>query len=597
MSYSSDSDSFSNSCNYKNHKKEHRVEYGFFIKKNKLIHIRTIGTQQPFKYNLSFLQRDRYIYEFGYLLKTKYPELEEQWRELKNLSDQYCNKDPCEGFDNIDVKFIKGTLTLGLHLFAVNILSGPFEKLIDSLNRQKNDYYINNRIKSLTNEFYIYHKTKDIFKNKFLVDLDYSSYVYNERTKLYSFNKTKLQTIQSLKKYISVFKKEIESVYDYFDHPINIKIMDSILNNMESNTVLDAILDMIKKKIKFSFNNENKFEIAYQDKVLNLKFGTITERTCKHHFTTSVNARYLKKYNQVPEYIKSVFGNDKEILTEIQKLLGSLLTACVQDKFILFYGKGSNSKSKLLNVLEEILNGFHFNMNYQKYIREKDCDELIEKYNFKERRIISLDVIDCKTILKDESVFKRLLSNRPFNFIGTTNEIPKIKDNISLNRRLVILNFPYTFVNHPNEEKGEKKIIFDLEINHDFLFTWLVKGAFDFLISYTEDKKLSKVQLEAMKTYGSDDSFSDLGFSSPEEEEVSLSQVVIKNSIIDFVKEHTRESPNGKTNKKNLYELYCKENGINIFYKEFNKIIRDLLKLKELKCNNMYYWSGIRILK
>lgn len=625
ISSSSDSEDEYKFNNFKQHSYKQRKNYfkPNELKEQKLILVSNlkyptkieIGNKiiSPFKnmVDLSFAQRDKYIYELGWFLKKNYGntfkhdwcsyrfETKKHIKKYMNIEDGWGTIE--EDWDTIDPNnLFQDDFDLETHEFILKVMSKVFSKFKQLFNEYKPFYEIKNKIKYFTSCYTIYDLIEDDVKNKFFVNDNDTSYIYNEETKLYEFNSTLEKTLKTLNSYLNIVKEKIEKLLFFISNEYNSLILNSFISNINSYTTQKKILDIIKKdNKKIIFNNNKIGEISFDKYVLNFKTQEIKERTHFNYYTTNVNANYLKNYNHVPEYIKSVFGKNKDILKQIQILLGSLITGCEQDKFVLFYGTGANSKSKLLYTLKEILNGFQFNIDYEQYNKEKNSDELINKLGFEQKRIIAIDDIDYKTFLKDESRFRRLLTNNKFNFIGTTNVKPIVSDNIAMKRRLIILNFENVFVETP-EKSNEKQVIRDLNINYDFLFTWLVKGAIAYMETYKECKEISKIEIEAKREYGLDQIFDTESENESEDElesEIGTTFISPEKKIIIFVKNHIVESPNGIINKKTLYEMYCNENkDSGIVYKEFNKIIRNKLNFQEKRSHNDYYWIGYSLL-
>ncbi|QKE44450.1 hypothetical protein Yalta_175 [Yalta virus] len=564
-------------------------------------------TISPFKNNidLSFAQRDKYIFELGWFLKKTYGDtFKDDWCYFKEQANKNINGE--DEWNTIDPdNLYQDNFDLDVHEFALKIMSKVFPKFKQLFNEYKPSYEIKNKIKYFTSYYTIYDLIKDNIENKFFINKDNTSYIYDEQTRLYTFNSNLDNTMKSLNTILESLKYKIEKLLLFVSYDYNLRILKSFIENIDCSTIQNKLFDVIKKNHinTIIFNNNKTGEIPFDKYVLNFKTQEIKERTYLDYYTTTVNANYLKNYNHIPEYIKSVFGKDKNKLKQIQTLLGSLITGCEQDKFVLFYGTGANSKSKLLYALKDILNDFQFNIDYEQYNKEKNSYELINKLGFEKKRIIGIDDIDYKTFLKDESYFRRLVTNNKFNFIGTTNVKPIVSDNIAMKRRLIVLNFENVFIETP-ERENEKQVIRDLNINYDFLFTWLVKGAIAYMETYKDHKKISKIEIEAKRIYDLDQTFDTESEDESKDESkdefkcgIKTNFISLEERIITFVKNHTIESPSDRINKKFLYNMYCnKDDCYDCDYKQFNKIIRNLLKFKEKQSNNVFYWLGYRLL-
>lgn len=610
-SFSSSESESEEETQLKHHLKKNKFKPNNLMKEPKLISIFNLKHPtkieikdkiiSPFKniIDLSFAQRDKYIYELGWFLKKTYGDtFKDDWCYFKECVDKYTNGE--QEWNKIDPNNLyQDDFNLDVHEFALKVMSKVFPKFKQVFNEYKPFYEIKNKIKYFTSCYSIYDLIENDIKNKFYVNENGTSYIYNEDTKLYIFNPTFEKTLTTLNFFLNNVKEKIEKLLFFISNEYNSLILNSFIFNINMFDTQKKIIDIIKKNNNKTiiFNNNEKYEIAYKDKILNLKDGTSKERTHFDYYTTSINCTYLKNYNQIPLYIRSIFGDDKDQLKEKQILLGSLFTGSALDYFIIFYGEGSNSKSKFLSTLKEIFNDFQLNLDYEKYIIKKDIDSLIETYDFDQKRIIAIDDLNTNTFLKDESRFTRLVNGRHFNFIATTNKITPHSDLYALKRRLIKIEFPYCFVVDPKNE-NEKDINQDLKINKDFIFTWLVKWAQIYLNQKKEIKsvKLLKLVEEAEKVYDSDyDEFS-------EEEPYIASkpkplETEIENPIIKFVKENTIESSNDRINKKTLYEMYTKTHGIEKSLREFNIVIRECkeFELEEIQSHGNYYWKGIKL--
>lgn len=77
--------------------------------------------------------------------------------------------------------------------------------------------------------------------------------------------------------------------------------------------------------------------------------------------------------------------------------------------------------------------------------------------------------------------------------------------------------------------------------------------------TYKSHKEISKIEIEAHRKYDLDQTFDTESENESEDElegAVGTTFVSSEERIITFVKNHTIESPNGKINKKTLYEMY-----------------------------------------
>lgn len=562
-----------------------------FYKQNSLINIplipcnKNINGINPFSDNLSFLQKDKYYYEFSYMIKSKYPEFKNEWLTLQKLINRENNTDIINKYETEWEKLnnhnIYGDLTLNLHLKAVDLLSESFSKIY-KLIYDKPEHIIDITLNTHINDIFIYNKIKPLFQDKFFINKNYTSYLYNEETKLYNFN-DRDKTIIILKKFLAQLREETENLYKYFKFPVNLKILDLIIFLTLSDNTVKSILNLLKDKHDFTFNNEVEFEIPYQDKIFNLKDRCIIERSHLNHYTSTINATYLVYYNHHPQYIKSIFGTNKEVLNEIQIALGSLITGHPIQKIFLFLGNGSNSKTTLLETLKYIYNDLFFMINY---------DALKVPHNFNDYRLVSIKGIDYESFLEDNNVFKQLLQNRKYSLIFINNN-KILSKKININNQLTILKFPYKFVNNVMHI-NEKNIIYNLKTNTNYIFTWLIKGAMKYLERFGEVKLMSRLEIEAEKVCDNQ-YFND--FTSSEDDTEEEDSYIFE--TIFFIKNNTISSITGHIPTSKLYNLYHKSQDINNYINKelFTNILKTRLKFKQRIINAELSWIGVDLIE
>lgn len=613
MEFESSSSSNSSDSDSSSHSDEMRYRPFSFMKPTKLVSISNLSSPTELKLDdktiipfknmsaLSFAQRDKYIFELGWFLKHQYGDkFKSDWVYYRLQSAP--PNEPVDIWEKINPQHLYIIdFNLDLHSFAMKLFSLVYPRFQRLYNENKDLKEIKKNIKHYTSETSIYALLEDEIKNIFFIKEDRTSYIFNQETKLYKFNSSFFQTLETLNVFINRLKSKINELQFFIDNEHNQLILTSFLKNLSSLSVKQKLIQLIKRKDEkeIVFNNQVPYEIAYKDRVLNLKDGTTRERTCFDYYLTSINQTYLRNYNKIPSYIRSIFGDNKDEIRDKQILLGSLFTGEPSDYFVLFYGKGGNSKTKFLLALKEIFNDFQLNMDYETYIIKKDVSELIATHKFEQKRLIAIDDLNPSTFLKDPTRFTRLVSSRHFNFIATVNEHIPHGDKDSIKRRLIEIEFPFKFVNnpiHPNEKGLERR----LEINLDFLFTWLVKGTQLYFEQRKERRtpnvlKLEKDILPSKLVYSSDhEDFSD------EEDDFTLTRtkpilVPVENTIISFVKENTILSPESRTMKRELYDLYTQQYGVERGFREFNNVVRSSFDVEEYKSHSVFYWIGMKL--
>lgn len=336
---------------------------------------------------------------------------------------------------------------------------------------------------------------------KIFIYEDGSCHYYDKTTKLYTYEKKHTLILIKLIGFLRSFKKRLEKMMPLFFGKI--LIIFKKIENMLTHSDIKKIGNILKQERDIIFNNKS-YEIAYKNKILCLKSGRKRPRIIFDYYTDTIQCSYYPDYYSIPSYILSIFGNDKNYLDKVQKILGSCIIGEPNDNIILFYGSGPNSKTTLLNELSDILKTFHLNLDYYTL----SADDLKKKMEFKQKRLITMDNIDPKGFVEIEYYINRLLSNRNFNFIGVIDNEMFLKTQRPFLKKHSLIEFNFSFLQNP---KGnlEKKKIKNLNINKNFLFTWLCKGSMKYNYEQSLDNKIQPEYNDEEDIYGSSDNIFD----------------------------------------------------------------------------------------
>jgi hypothetical protein len=304
---------------------------------------------------------------------------------------------------------------------------------------------------------------------KIFIYEDGSCYYYEPDLQLYVYEKKYTVSLIKLIGFLTLFKTRLEKIMLLFTDSLLI-ILKKIENVLSTNDI-KKIGNLVKRNHKIKFNNKSN-EISYKNKILCLKTGKKRLRSRFDYYTDTIDFSYYPSYHSVPSYISSIFGDDKKNLDKIQKILGSSISGEPIDNIILFYGSGPNSKTTFINELSNILKSFQINLDYNAL----NVKDLKNKAKFDKTRLVTLDNIDTRTFGDIEYHINRLLSNRIFNFIGVIDNETFLKIPKPILKKYILIEFNFSFLQNPkgNLERKKNK---NLDINRNFLFTWLCKGA------------------------------------------------------------------------------------------------------------------------
>lgn len=454
----------------------------------------------PFKNitKLSFAQRDKYIYELGWFLQHEYGDIfKNEWCYYKTFVDHSINYftlenekcTPEEKWENINTyNLYKDGFFYDLHVFAMKLMPKLFDRIIDLINEQVARTYIKRELILFINEEFIFDLIKDDISEYFFVNPSLSSYVYDNEKKLYFYNQSLSETLISLQTFLEPFITRIVVLSTYMNNMYNQMILDIVLNNIKSRAIQKKVVNLFVKRELINFNNSKQYEIAYKNCVMNLKNAELRLRNHNDYYTTTIINTYLKNYVDTPDFIMTIFGNDKDKLKSIQKTLGSLFIGNSYNKFIVFYGPNDYYKNILIHALKSIFNDYQLNIEMRSFFSEKKLKSIIEKFNFEYKKFIVLNNVPINDFLEDQGRLFHLINDKPYKFIMTTKcEIT------NLNLRIIQKNMTKILFRNRHKHETIKENL----INRDYLFTWLVNGAIEFI---KEEECNKQIEIELLST-------------------------------------------------------------------------------------------------
>lgn len=349
--------------------------------------------------------------------------------------------------------------------------------------------------------------------------------------------------------------------------------LDDLKNKLKDCTKeIKKILVQIKStecKSLITFNNQFPFLIGFGDKyILDLKNKEKRIREYNDYFLYNIEYRSIKSINEICYPISEWFHKDN--LQHIQLILGSFLTGEHDQTFYIFYGEGGNGKTMLLNILQ-ILLGDYFIFVTEDLFTNKTTLELEEKYKLINRRLVVLDIQETSKF-SEPKLISLIEKYKNCSFILSVNVIPKFSFKYSTQRRLIYIPFEYTFKPTPIYAK-DKPIKKYLEIDYDYVFSWLLEGCVKYINSYQTITTLVKDYIEKYSLF---------------EEDI----------FERFIKEKVIKTTSVKDNIgfKDFYRIYIEhEEEMNsklsdrLKEKEFIKLCKSKFNFKKIAKGNIFY--------
>jgi putative DNA primase/helicase len=327
---------------------------------------------------------------------------------------------------------------------------------------------------------------------------------------------------------LKVFSKEISFFNGKYWQNITEERFTSFLSNVAEKMGLTELLyehhtfgnDLIKQ---FTHKNFVQFVTDSNNTCINLQNGTYKFYKGKgklHPHNKKDNLHYVLPFDYLPEATCPIFIDylsyclpDEDKRKVIQEFLGYVFTpneVCNLEKCLLLYGEGSNGKSVLYRVINELLGKENISSLSIPQLTDKQKGEY---YTVNLQNKLLNYCSDTKGAFDDTGVFKQLVSGekvtgrhpagRPIEFINNAkfifnvNVLPSTPENVyGFFRRFEIIDFSVTIEEEKKDRQLPTKII---EKELSGVFNWILEG----LERLLQNKKLTdcKANDDALERY------------------------------------------------------------------------------------------------
>ena len=271
------------------------------------------------------------------------------------------------------------------------------------------------------------------------------------------------------------------------------KLNDLILKLDRTNDLKNIMTEL--KNISYDKNfikeiNREMFVIPLKNKkMFNLKTNETYDRTIGNKFTYEFNTEYIdmneEQEQRMKQYFMGLFRGNEDIIQAVLDLIKSSLIGKPLRYIIFMTGEGSNGKSLFFKILNIIFNkamdtisklviletkGAKSNITteYEKldkvrigYVSEVKEEDILNTTNVK--AITGGDPINCRALQKTDETLQATC-----NLFVLTNELPSLKVEYAVKKRIIVVPFKNTF---------ETNTTFENEIltDKDVLFSYIMK--------------------------------------------------------------------------------------------------------------------------
>jgi P4 family phage/plasmid primase-like protien len=408
------------------------------------------------------------------------------WRSIKTMTTggttlksfyKWCQEDNSKLFNKLVSKY-NGN----------NDEAKEFIKIFGGENEIEKSKYIN---KILGNRLKVHiDKEKEENKPKY--------YLYNNDTKLYEKLKQEKLTkhiIDLLINKISTFIEtdELNKIKNKLTKYVYYK---DIINNISTDNEHNDFIKMLNL-------GKDKYLPIKNGKKINLETLEVIDRNENDYYDFELNVNYTKNDRTFEEnFLRKLMNDNEEKYNYLKQVLGYSITGLTSaQSFFVFYGSGSNGKSTLFNILDEVMGNFYNQGSSDIFVKKNKSASSAspELEILKKSRLVCFSESDQNdkfnnALIKqisgeDKIVFRMLFNNNfekfksPTKLIMSTNSIPDFDPNDeAFIRRFKYIHFNMKF--SQNQDSNNKcDVDIKTKINNDNFFSILCEEASKYINS------------------------------------------------------------------------------------------------------------------
>ena len=293
------------------------------------------------------------------------------------------------------------------------------------------------------------------------------------------------ETVQS-------FYADLERIPDIKDKQKMLVHIRKSRNAYGINSMLERTKDQPDIPITADMLDTNPMLLNCLNGTIDLKTGELQPHNREMLITKMVEVDYNPEAacSVWERFIEDIFCGDSELMHYVQKALGYSLTGSTSEQvFFIFYGKGSNGKSTLLETISSLLKDYHKSTQAETFI-ENDKNSsasydiaklpgtrIITAIETKEGRKFNEQLI--KQITGGDTITARAIYGKPFDFkpqfklFLAVNHLPTISgQDAGMWRRVK----PVPFNGRFEGDKADKMLKAKLATEYQGILNWLVRG-------------------------------------------------------------------------------------------------------------------------
>lgn len=429
----------------------------------------------------------------------------------------YCQKDfylIAEMFESSPYFASKDTEHYNKWMKRKDYKQQTIQKAIDSCNE------VYNPNKTVANKNYDLNDTGNAhyFIDRFGDEIKYN--VDNKAWMIWNGQYWQVDVFGNIKNLAEILIEELKMNAFKCDNLEKQKEMFKNINRLYNSSGKEAMLKESQHLIGVPVTNEmfdlDDFLFNCQNGVIDLRTGNLIEHNKSLLLNKYSDIEYKKEYPLLfVNFLHDIFEDNEEIIDYIQKVLGYAMTGSTKEqKAWFFVGDGSNGKSLLLQIINEVLGDYAATSSAELLLDKKtQSANLSEVARLKGIRT----VITSESKLGDklnESAVKSLTSGNDkitarFLYANEFEFYPKMKVFMATNhepiirgtdngiwRRIVKVPFRRIF----KEDEQDKELIDKLRQEKSAILNWLVEGCLKWQKEGLKEPECIKNEIKEYRT-------------------------------------------------------------------------------------------------
>lgn len=306
-----------------------------------------------------------------------------------------------------------------------------------------------------------------------------------------------------------------------------LKIIQKLINDCGTKSFINGVLELLRGRYeddKFK-PDENLNLIGFNNGVYDLNKREFREGRPEDYISCVCSEDYIsdEDLHNMPDidYYKEQLNKnlyvytDKESMDHLLYSLSHSLGEKNRQVMTIITGSGGNGKSEFFNFIKNVLGDYYYNIPANYFTDKKNSSAESELYKCKNKRIVMFSEPDDTSYLKTDKIkiftgednittrelYKTTeIIKRTWNLYGCCNEIPKMKYDYAIDRRLKVIHFDKTFKCKEDIEKSKFKDDY-IEIDNnfkDFMNLSIVKQIFMSMLLAIYKKNFNYSETENM---------------------------------------------------------------------------------------------------